>query len=537
MEKQMKYDVFISYSRKDYIENGNIIPDNVICKILQSFDDNGITYWFDKEGISGGDQFMEIIVDAIEMSKMVLFVSSVNSNNSKWAAGELMEASNNGKMIIPFKIDDSNYNKSYRVLLLPFDFIDYCNNRDAAIQQLLKAVLKAKEEYNTLLRQKEKQKRKEEEEILRRQALIEIQNLSLDYQKIELDQGKIWNSIIEKCSEAGIIEKQCPVCNNKNLVAAPYCKICGWRFSKLYGITKDIEETDNTNIEIVRNHWHAYNNKGKLEKELSVCKEELKRLRNVSEKQNVDSRKSQNTNKKFTENTTDNRKLIVKRLIGNMIHVEGGEFNMGASGEHNSVTSITNNYPQHTVKLSSYRIGKYPITQEEWTAIMDHNPSKFRGNRNPVESVSWEDCQEFIKRLNKFSRRSFRLPTEAEWEFAARGGIKSKNYIYSGSNNADSVCWHKDISGKSTVEVGLKVPNELGIHDMSGNVCEWCQDYLGNYHSWRENNPKGPTIGKWKVFRGGCWNDDKNNCRVSLRFAARPSDKGAGLGFRLVLSE
>lgn len=535
--EQAKYDVFISYSRKDYVVNDKIIPGNPISAIQELFDKNNVKYWFDKDGISGGDQFMEIIVDAIEASKMVLFISSVNSNNSKWAAGELMEASNNGKMIIPFKIDNSNYNKRYRMLLLPFDYIDYFNNKDAAMQQLLKAVLKAKEEYDNLLRLKEKQKQKQEEEVLRKQALIEIQNLSLDYQKIELDQEKIWNSIIEKCNKAGVVEKQCPVCNNRNLIAAPYCQICGWRYSKLYGITKDIEETDNTTIEIARNHWHAYNNKGNLEKELSACKEELKRLRNVNEKQSANSRKSQNTNKTHTDDTTDMRKLIIKRFISNMIHIEGGEFSMGASREQNSGTSTTNNYPQHTVKLRSYRIGKYPVTQEEWTVIMDYNPSKFKGNRNPVESVSWEDCQEFIKRLNKLSRRSFRLPTEAEWEFAARGGIKSKNYIYSGSNNADSVCWHKDNSGNSTVEVGLKMPNELGIYDMCGNVCEWCQDYLGNYHSWRETNPKGPTFGNWKVFRGGCWNDDKHNCKVPIRFAAKPSDKGIGLGFRLALNE
>ena len=163
---------------------------------------------------------------------------------------------------------------------------------------------------------------------------------------------------------------------------------------------------------------------------------------------------------------------IIQNLINNMVYVQGGTFMMGATSEQGS-DAYDNEKPAHQVTLSSFSIGRYEVTQEEWQAVMGSNPSWFKGPKRPVENVSWDDCQAFIKKLNEMTGKQFRLPTEAEWEFASRGGIKSQGYKYSGSNNLNSVAWYADNSGNTTHDVGQESPNELGIYDMSGNVWEW----------------------------------------------------------------
>ncbi|MGN1235878.1 MAG: formylglycine-generating enzyme family protein, partial [Bacteroidaceae bacterium] len=177
------------------------------------------------------------------------------------------------------------------------------------------------------------------------------------------------------------------------------------------------------------------------------------------------------------------------------------------------------------------------VTQALWTAVMGNNPSYFKGDNNPVEKVSWNDCQEFITKLNSMTGQKFRLPTEAEWEFAARGGKKSRGYQYSGSNNISDVAWYCDNSGDNTHAVKTKQPNELGIYDMSGNVFEWCQDWYGDYSSGSQTNPKGPSSGSSRVNRGGGWYCDARYCRSADRFGNPPDYRNFILGLRLVLSE
>lgn len=168
---------------------------------------------------------------------------------------------------------------------------------------------------------------------------------------------------------------------------------------------------------------------------------------------------------------------------------------------------------------------------------MGTNPSRFKGGPNPVEQVSWDDCQKFVSKLSKLTGVTFRLPTEAEWEFAARGGTKSRGYQYSGSNNIGSVAWHYDNSGHTTHPVATKQANELGIYDMSGNVLEWCQDRYGSYNVSAQTNPTGPSSGSRRVYRGGSWINGAGRCRVSGRNFCTPDNRGNGLGLRLVLSE
>lgn len=219
-----------------------------------------------------------------------------------------------------------------------------------------------------------------------------------------------------------------------------------------------------------------------------------------------------------------------------MVYVSGGTFMMGATAEQVG-DARESEYPVHKVTLSDYYIGKTEVTQELWETVMGYNPSSeyFIGDNLPVNDVSWYDCQEFIKKLNKLTGMTFRLPTEAEWEYAARGGSKSKGYKYSGSNNIDKVAWY-DVNSSTISKVGAKQPNELGIYDMSGNVLEWCDDYFYLYSSEDQIDPRCSSSieSDFRVCRGGTWNGYARYCRVSNRAENDPEEGLASFGFRLV---
>ena len=226
----------------------------------------------------------------------------------------------------------------------------------------------------------------------------------------------------------------------------------------------------------------------------------------------------------------------LNKLINNMVYVSGGTFTMGATSEQSS-DADSDEKPTHNVTLSSYYICKYEVTQALWRTVIGSNPSNFKGDNLPVECVSWDDCQTFINRLNSYTGRNFRLPTEAEWEFAARGGNYSRHYKYSGSNYIGDVAWYTDNSGGRTHPVGTKQANELGLYDMSGNVWEWCSDWYGSYSSYSQSNPTGPNSGSFRISRGGCWGIIARCCRSSLRNYHMPDNSGDFLGLRLVLSQ
>lgn len=226
--------------------------------------------------------------------------------------------------------------------------------------------------------------------------------------------------------------------------------------------------------------------------------------------------------------------ITVNNVSFKMIMVESGSFTMGATPEMKDPWD--DEKPTHQVTLTQdYYIGKTQVTQTLWKAVMGDNPSWFKGDNLPVECVSWNDCQKFISKLNSLTGQKFRLPTEAEWEFAARGGNKSKHYQYSGSNNLDDVAWHWNNSGGQTHPVATKKPNELGIHDMSGNVWEWCSDWYGSYASNAQTNPAGPNSGSYRVLRGGSWNHCARSCRSSNRNYCTPDYSINFLGLRVVL--
>ena len=227
--------------------------------------------------------------------------------------------------------------------------------------------------------------------------------------------------------------------------------------------------------------------------------------------------------------------ITVNGITFNMIKVDGGTFTMGATPEQENPHQFEE--PTHQVTLSSYYIGETEVTQALWTAVMGNNLSWFEGDNLPVENVSWEDCQTFIGKLNDLTGKRFRLPTEAEWEYAARGGKRSNHTQYSGGSNIDDVAWYDGNSGGKTHSVKTKKPNELGLYDMSGNVFEWCQDWYGSYSSNAQTNPTGPYSWPVRVARGGCCDDRERICRSSFRGGYSPGMRFNFLGFRLALSE
>ena len=223
-----------------------------------------------------------------------------------------------------------------------------------------------------------------------------------------------------------------------------------------------------------------------------------------------------------------------------MVYVEGGTFDMGATYEQGS-EAYKDEKPVHRVTLSDYYIGNCEVTQELWLAVMGSWPGAAPSNgwgvgaNYPAYNINWFECQEFVIRLSSLTGRTFRLPTEAEWEYAARGGNQSRHYKYSGSNNIFDVAWYEINTGGSTHAVGTKTANELGIYDMSGNVWEWCSDWDGDYSAGAQTNPQGPSSGSDRVLRGGGWSSFARYCRVSYRDCNPPDYSYSRLGLRLVL--
>ncbi len=254
-------------------------------------------------------------------------------------------------------------------------------------------------------------------------------------------------------------------------------------------------------------------------------------------------------------NKDDDNKLVVgkdfteKEVSGlsfDMVYVKGGTFRMGATEEQGEDV-YDREKPVHLVTLSDYYMGKYEVTQELWEAVMGTTLEEQRdkkdkdgalrgqGSDYPMYYVNWEEAQAFVKKLSDLTGRNYILPTEAQWEYAARGGVKSKGYKYSGSNEIDDVAWYSGNAKSSTHPVGTKSPNELGIYDMSGNVWEWCSDWFGEYSDAAQTDPVGPVSGSDRVYRGGSWNGSARNCRVSYRYLNYPSHRSNSLGFRVAL--
>jgi len=226
---------------------------------------------------------------------------------------------------------------------------------------------------------------------------------------------------------------------------------------------------------------------------------------------------------------------VFSLMLDNMVFVDGGSFYMGKDDPKG--TTGRDNQPRHLVNVDPFFIARFEVTQLEWETVMGYNPSFFKGEYLPVENVSWNDCSRFIEKINSMTGMDFRLPTEAEWEYAARGGKYSLDYLFAGGDFVKAVAWYKTNSGNSTHEVGEKRPNELGIFDMSGNVAEWCEDFYDHnyYNISSSDNPAGPVDGVNKVNRGGSWLMEESYQHVVNRNLGSPSERTPSVGFRLAM--
>lgn len=244
-----------------------------------------------------------------------------------------------------------------------------------------------------------------------------------------------------------------------------------------------------------------------------------------------------------TVDINEEQKTVIRNLVANLVRVEGGSFMMGAQnadalGDNYDADAHNDENPVHEVTLSDFHIGKYEVTQREWSVIMGFNlewsDMYGRDDRIPAYNVTWEQANAFVERLGEMTNLSFRLPTEAQWEYAARGGSYTLHYRFSGSDNVDEVAWHKGNVGAALHNVGEKRPNELGLYDMSGSLWEWCADSYGPYSAADCQEPC-VVSGSPYVLRGGAWTYLPNYCRVTCRDSYNGNAVSASVGFRVSL--
>jgi len=480
--EQMKYDVFISYSRKDYVDEHNVvIPGNEVSKIKEALKEAGITFWFDEEGIYFGDKFTEKIPESIEASHIFLFLSTKNACASSWTSREIACADEYEKYIIPVRIDRTPYNKKIMLRIADLSYVDYGKNPEKGRKEIVDSIkaylekIKVEEEERLA-----EEKRKQEELEHQRKRLEEEKKRQEKIAKIETEIDELESKRTEYKKAVSLAQADLEACE-----------------SKIQKLQKKLQELRGQQID-----------------EQKRKEEEIKAAEDKRREE-----ESRNKERIFT----------VGDVSFKMIRVEGG--NMG-----------------------TFYIGETQVTQALWQAVMGDNPSDFKGSDHPVERVSWNDiCGKdgtgtdpncFLYKLNEKTVKNFRLPTEAEWEYAAKGGDKSKGYTYAGSDDIDKVAWYRKNSGDGylkgneddwgwekieknnckTHPVMQLLANELGIYDMSGNVWEWCEDLYESSSSSR-------------VLRGGSWYNFARYCRVSYRSNVDPDGRGNGVGFRLVLPQ
>ena len=503
----MQYDVFISYSRKDYTdENGNVIDGNIVSKIKAVLKANGISYWFDEDGINSGDEFAQIITNNIRNSKAVVFISSENSNKSEWTRREIATATSYKKKIIPFKYDDMPFNDSIYLYLADLDFISCGNNEEKALKRLVSGIKQylrsIDKDYTSTETKKnidELEKKKKDFDDSRKLILIEMEKSSVllkslkekynetvdEINKIEKEICQLDKErkeiLIEKLTEDESKEAEShnnpPKKRNGLLIVVLSIVL-------IYAIVVTVLSLgDSFNVGET-----ADNKEAVVQEDIAVTQVEKKK-----------------------EEAKPESKPVKKELKDTSVKVNGVVFDM----------VVVKGF-----KNGDFCIGKFEVTQKLWKAVMgvsvkqqrDKLDSSFRlrgeDDDMPIYYVSLGDCKEFVNKLNSLTGKKFRLPTEAEWDYAARGGSQAKKSASGDVNNVADYAWYEDNSNGTTHIVGQKKPNALGLYDMTGNVSEWCQN---------------------GVVRGGSWANTADNCRISSRSEVDGSIRSDATGFRLVM--
>ena len=442
----MKYDAFISYSRKDT---------SIVDEFVNRMEAEGFRIWIDRDGVESGDAFKRVIVNAIKESALFMFFSSKSSNSSPWTTKEVSIAVHYGKPIIPIKIDKTFYNEDVEFDLVNLDYIDYTDEtmRQPMIEKLLRT-MKSKlpgrwDEICGAKLGKESQPQMEPAEKL--QPLVQV---------------------------------------NKNVVPAnlPSSNDSKGKSKKGLWITLGV-------VVLIALAALAFKLMGTRDNQIEIEPTSYEDLT-------------------ITVNGVD---FVMKPI-------EGEAFVMGGTDDN----------PAHNDSVGTFYMGETEVTQALWKAVMGSEPTynggwtanEGLGDNYPAYRVSWNETQTFIRKLNALTNRNFRLPTDAEWEFAARGGKKANGYLFAGGPRVEEVAWYNKNSGNIVHEVKQLKSNELGLYDMSGNVWEWCSDLYSE-------DAKGATM---RVLRGGGWNRSADRCQVTFRGSGGPDFRGSGHGFRLAMS-
>ena len=470
----MQYDVFISYSRRDYLdENGDVLPGNIISKIKDVLKNNGITYWIDEDGINSGDEFARLIIRSIKDSKVLLFVSTENSNNSAWTRKEVASAISYKKKIIPFKYDDTPFNDSLLLYLADLDFISYKQQGNRALNRLVTSItnylnsIKPVEEVALAEVETKPVPKPEPKPEVKPQPKPEPKPVHIPESKPK-KQESVKESPNEKPKTGKIL-----------LITLIALALIGVAVMIYLNVNSDKQNSDNV-VENIENP-------------------------EVEIEQKIEPAASKTT----TAPAKQESKPVVKKEVKDAtIEVNGVKFDMIAVKGNG--------------KIGDFCIGKYEVTQQLWKAVMGTSVQQQRdkldpsfklrgeGDNLPMYFVNWDDCQDFIKKLNSLTGKKFRLPSEAEWEYAAKGGANGGGAL-SG--------WNEDNSNESTHAVGGKEPNALGLYDMAGNVSEWCKDKKGYEY----------------VVKGGGWASTEDNCKATSRSYLDEMIRNDETGFRLVM--
>ena len=553
--EQTTYDVFISYSRKDYVdEHGIVIPGNEVSKIKDALTEAGITYWFDEEGIYFGDKFTEKIPENIEASQVFLFLSTKNACASPWTSKEIACADEFGKYIIPVHIDKAPYNKKIMFRIADLNYVDYGKDPDKGRKEIVKSIkvylkkIKAEEEER-LKNEEEERYRKELQNKLIKDIQTSVKELNIEETKLDLERSKL---LVK--TEKVLDTEQRKKLKTEIAESSPMRKKSQ---DEIKMLQEQVTELKTERDFLKQKHNPSTHKKNKWV-HIIYCCIILILFSVICIRSFIEHNSEKNTRQ--IADTMDVQEVSVADSIlefyvdnvkFNMVRIEGGSFMMGAQnsnslGDNYDSEALSDENPVHIVTLSNFYIGETEVTQTLWEVVMGADriqrriKNRFKKTMNdkgddyPMCCVEWYECQEFINKLNLKTGKNFRLPTEAEWEYAARGGKKSQGYNYAGSKTIGEVAWYTEDSGGCIHPVKGKMPNELGLYDMSGNVWEWCRDLKGKYNSSEQTNPTSSS-GQNRVLRGGSWDCHARGCRVSSRNGGEEYFWDNNVGFRLVL--
>lgn len=515
-----KYDVFVSYSRKDA---------EIVDRICQLMRQKQIAYYRDTQEMPGGETFFNELANAILDSVVFLYIGSKNSYSSIYTPKEINFAiSKNTNIIIPYLIDDSPLPNN---LFLAFSDLNIRNQKEHSPEVILEDIVKAVPRLKNIVKSKAPEEK--------------IEGINFyPYYKDALE----YYNIAERLYYDDRFESL-PQMRMAALAYSKYAEMLGytnrgkWLYNEIWTGDEQVQmlykEQFEKNEATIKAKIKLSETQQKRNKIIEKIKSGIPIIQIKFSDEISDMESKENTFVTDAINFKEVDSIIkivkIKDVMFKMILVKGDTYVMGASllqGGENKDEQVT-----HNVTLGDFYICTTQVTQELWNAIIGNNPSKIMDKNLPVTNVSWNDCQDFIKRLNDITGMKFRLPSEAEWEFAAKGGQKGKlnGYKYSGSNTITNIMWYSKNSGNRPHTVSSKQSNELGLFDMSGNVWEWCSDWYAPYDIRHSFSPNGPTNGTEKVCRGGSFMSEAKECRVSIREKDLPNEKSEDIGFRLVL--